>query len=333
MLYRTKFDDTKRLKEIVEEMKSKMQMHFNSAGHSVAVDRASSYYSTHGLFKEITTGISFYQFMEDLAENFAAKADTVIAKFKELMQMIFTKDNLLISVTADEEGGNRFKEALTSFSSKLQKNSDSALFEAYDRMALQPQKLNEGFKAAMQVQYVARTGNFLKAGFTYTGALKVLKVILSYDYLWVNIRVKGGAYGCMCGFSGVDGDAYFTSYRDPNLRETNQIYDKIADYVENFTADERDITKYIIGTFSSLDAPLTPQANGKRSLSMYLAGISEEELQKERDEILNVTQEDIKALSKTVKAVTDAGYLCVIGNENKVMENKDLFSEVKTLIK
>ena len=78
----------------------------------------------------------------------------------------------------------------------------------------------------MQVQYVARTGNYMKAGFDYTGALQVLKTILSYDYLWNNVRVKGGAYGCMCGFSGVDGDAFFTSYRDPNLSETNQIYEK-----------------------------------------------------------------------------------------------------------
>jgi presequence protease len=184
----------------------------------------------------------------------------------------------------------------------------------------------------MQVQYVARTGNYFKAGFSYTGALKVLRVILSYDYLWNNVRVKGGAYGCMCGFSGVDGDAYFTSYRDPNLKETNQIYERIPEYVESFTADERDITKYIIGTFSTLDAPLTPQANGKRSLSMYIAGLTEEELQRERDEILNVTIEDIRALSKTIKAVIDAGNICVIGNENKVMENKELFMEVKNLI-
>jgi len=333
MLYHTKFDDTKRLKEIVDEMKSKMQMHFSSAGHSAAVDRAASYYSIHGLFKETTTGITFYKFLEDLAENFAIKAGSVIAKMKELMQMIFTKDKLLVSITADKEGFDLFATKLPSFSNGLKGKVENSLFDAYDRTELEPQILNEGFKAAMQVQYVARVGNFLKAGYEYTGALKVLKVILSYDYLWNNIRVKGGAYGCMCGFSGVDGDAYFTSYRDPNLRETNQIYEKIADFVKNFTADERDITKYIIGTFSTLDAPLTPQTSGKRSLSMYLAGISEAELQREREQVLNVTEEDIRALHKTVKSILDAGYICVIGNESKVEENRDLFMNVKNLIK
>jgi Zn-dependent M16 (insulinase) family peptidase len=252
---------------------------------------------------------------------------------KELMQLIFTKDNLVISITADEEGFNRFEEKLPAFCSKLIAKADSKLFEAYDTSALKPQCLNEGFKTAMQVQYVARAGNFIKAGFEYTGALKVLKTILSYDYLWNNVRVKGGAYGCMCGFSGVDGDAYFTSYRDPNLRETNNIYERIADYVMNFTADERDVTKYIIGTFSTLDSPLTPQSMGKRSLSMYIAGITEAELQKERDEVLNITIEDIRALHKIVKAVIDAGHICVIGNEGKITQNKDMFKEIKSLMK
>ena len=333
MLYRTKLEDVKRLKEIIDEMKSKLQMHFNSSGHSVAVDRAMSYYSVHGVFKERTAGITFYKFIEELADNFSAKAETTISKMKELMQMIFTKENLLISITADEEGYRRFEEKLTTFTGDLIGKADHKLFERYDTSSLKPECLNEGFKTAMQVQYVARAGNFIKAGYEYNGALRVLKTILSYDYLWNNVRVKGGAYGCMCGFSGVDGDAYFTSYRDPNLRETDLIYKKAAEYVKNFTAEERDITKYIIGTFSTLDAPLTPQSDGKRSLSMYLAGITEANLQKERDEVLNVTIEDIRALHGIVKAVYDANNICVIGNEGKINQNKDMFKEVKNLMK
>ncbi len=333
ILYRSKLEDTKRLKEIIGEMKSKLQMHFNSSGHSVAVDRAMSYYSVHGLFKEITTGIAFYKFIEDLAENFDAKIEQTIARMKELLQMIFTKEHLLVSITADDEGYERFSDKLVNFTSQLKDKADSSLYSSYDTSSLQPVCLNEGFKTAMQVQYVARAGNFLKAGLEYTGALKVLKTILSYDYLWNNIRVKGGAYGCMCGFSGVDGDAYFTSYRDPNLKETNAIYERAADYVKNFNADERDITKYIIGTFSTLDTPLTPQNKGKRSLSMYLAGISEEELQKERDQVRNVTIEDIRNCHKHITALLEAGNICVIGNESKINENKELFKEIKTLMK
>ncbi len=333
MLYHTKLEDKKRLKEIVDEMKSKLQMHFNSAGHSVAVDRAMSYYSTHGLFKEITTGITFYKFIEDLAENFSAKADITISRLNELLKMIFTRENLLVSVTADEEGYDRFSDKLADFIEGLWPKADQGIYDAYDTSSLEPKCLNEGFKTAMQVQYVARAGNFIKAGYEYTGVLRVLKTILSYDYLWNNVRVKGGAYGCMCGFSGVDGDAYFTSYRDPNLKETNLIYEKAADYIEHFTAEERDITKYIIGTFSSLDTPLTPQAKGKRSLSMYLGGVTEEDLQKERRQVLGVTIEDIRGCHKYITAMLNAGNICVIGNEGKINENKEMFKEVKNLMK
>ncbi len=333
MLYHTKLEDKKRLKEILDEMKSKLQMHFNSSGHSAAMDRAMSYYSAHGLFKQITTGITFYKFVEDLVENFNEKADDTISKLKELIKMIFTRENLLVSITADEEGYDRFSDKLAGYIDGLLPKADQSLFASYDTSSLEPVRLNEGFKTAMQVQYVARAGNFLKAGYEYTGALRVLKTILSYDYLWNNVRVKGGAYGCMCGFSGVDGDAYFTSYRDPNLKETNQIYEKAADYIKNFTADERDITKNIIGTFSTLDTPLTPQAKGKRSLSMYLAGVTEEDLLKEREQALGVTIEDIRNCHKYITAMLDAGNICVIGNEGKINDNKEMFKEVKNLMK
>ncbi|MDF2511244.1 MAG: hypA [Herbinix sp.] len=333
IIHQTKLNDKKRLKEIVDEMKSKLQMNFNSSGHSVAIDRAMSYYSAHGLFKEITTGIEFYKFMEDLSDNYQAKADQAIANMQELLAMIFTKENLTVSITADEEGYARFEEKLPAFSNTLPAKADQNLFTSYNTEALKPVVLNEGFKTAMQVQYVARAGNFKKAGLEYSGALKVLKTILSYDYLWVNVRVKGGAYGCMCGFSGVDGDAYFTSYRDPNLKETNNIYVKAVDFVKNFDADERDITKYIIGTFSTLDTPLTPQGMGKRSLSMYLAGITEEDLRKEREQVRNVTVQDLRDQYKVIQAVLDAGNICVIGNEDKINGNKDLFKEIKSLMK
>lgn len=332
MLYRTQLKDYKRLKEIIDEMKSRMQMRFQSAGHSVAVNRAMSYYSVHGLFKELTQGISFYQFLEDITSNYANMKDTIISKLKELIEMVFVRDKLTVSITADEEGFNKFSQIFPSFVDNLKEKASERLLAGYRNDPLTPKCLNEGFKAAMQVQYVARAGNYIKAGYKYTGALKVLRTILSYDYLWNNIRVKGGAYGCMCGFSGVDGDVYFTSYRDPNLKETNQVYENIPEFLKNFTADERDITKNIIGTISTLDTPLTPQAKGSRSLSHYFAGLSYEDLKREREEIINVTQEDIRALAGLIQAVIDEGIICVIGNESKIEANSELFGEVKNLM-
>lgn len=333
ILYNTQLKDYKRLKEIIEEMRSRMQMMFQSSGHMVATNRAMSYYSVHGMFKEASQGISFYQFLENLATDFGQMKDTVITKLKELMEMVFVKEKLIVSITADQAGYDLFSESFTSFINGLREKASDRLYEGYDMMPLTPKCLNEGFKAAMQVQYVARAGNYFKAGYKYTGALKVLRMILSYDYLWNNIRVKGGAYGAMCGFSGVDGDVYFTSYRDPNLKDTNQVYEDIPEFIKNFTADEREITKNIIGTISTLDSPMTPKTKGSRSLSMLLSNLTFEDLEREREDIINVTQEDIRALEGLVRAVLKEGNICVLGNESKIEEDKELFKEIKNLIK
>ena len=177
---------------------------------------------------------------------------------------------------------------------------------------------------------MARCGNFRGAGYEYTGVLRILKLILSYDYLWLNLRVKGGAYGCMSGF-GRSGEGYFVSYRDPNIAQTNEVYENMAAYLEQFDADERDMTKYVIGTISALDTPFTPADKGARGLSAYLSGVTDEMMQTERDQILKAQPEDIRALAGIVKAILDTGSLCTIGNEDKIQEDSGLFGEIKNL--
>ena len=181
------------------------------------------------------------------------------------------------------------------------------------------------------MQYVARSGNFVKEGFSYTGLLQIVKVMMSYDYLWQNIRVLGGAYGCMAAF-GRTGDTTFVSYRDPNLRKTNEVYNGIPEYLEQFEADEREMTKYIIGTISDLDTPLTPSMKGRRSLGAYFSGITDEDVQRERDEILRAQPEQIRALAPLMRAVLGQENLCVIGNEQKIKEDADLFYSTRALV-
>ena len=155
-------------------------------------------------------------------------------------------------------------------------------------------------------------------------------MVLSYDYLWNNVRVKGGAYGCGSSFLRT-GDSYFASFRDPNLGKTNEVYEKIPEYLRNFQADEREMTKYIIGTLGNLDAPLYPEGKGQRAITAYLKKITLEELQTERDEILGATDADIRALADLVQAVLSDGNLCVIGNENKIQKEKELFKNIQSL--
>ena len=177
---------------------------------------------------------------------------------------------------------------------------------------------------------MAHLGNFIDEGKEYTGALQILKVILSYDYLWQNVRVKGGAYGCMSNFSRL-GEGYFMSYRDPNLEKTNSIYEGVVEYLKNFSVNERDMTKYIIGTISNMDQPMTPVAKGDRSMNLYMNHVSEEMIRKERAEVLDATEEDIRSLAEIVEAVLKNNYFCVIGSEEKIKKKKELFMEIRSI--
>ena len=317
-------DDEKRLGEILGETRSRARMKLENAGHSAAVSRATSYFSPTAAFNELTGGIGYYHFLERTAKEFPEKKGEIIAKLKEVCGKLFTRDNLLVSYTAGADGFAALEGEVKALAASLPAGGDRYPFTWTKGCR------NEGFKSASQVNYVARCGNFRDQGYEYTGALRILKVMLSYDYLWLNIRVKGGAYGCMSGF-GCSGEGYLVSYRDPNLRETNQVYEGVVDYLRRFEADERDMTKFVIGTISDLDTPLTPSIRGSRGLSAYLSGVTQEMLQKERDQVLSATVEDIRALADIVKAVLDTGAFCVVGNEDKIEGAKDLFGETKNL--
>lgn len=177
---------------------------------------------------------------------------------------------------------------------------------------------------------MARVGDYRKQGIGYSGVYKVLRSILGYEYLWNEVRVKGGAYGIMCEFSDI-GAGYFVSYRDPKLAETNEVYRSVPDYLRNFEADERDMTKFIIGTISAVDTPLPPRAKGGRSMYAYITGITEEDVQRERDEILTAREEDIRDCAEMVEAILSEDRICVLGNEEKVKENQELFEVTVTM--
>ena len=326
ILFTSNVKDEKRLYEIIAQLKSRLQMQLNSAGHSSAATRAMSYFSATANFNDSIAGITFYKVIENIECNFETEKADLIGRLQALIKLIFTKENLMVSFTADDTGFEPLQKEVAALKEQLY---EKEVVNVGEKLPLS--KKNEGFTTASQVQYVARAGNFINEGYAYTGALRILKVILSYDYLWQNVRVKGGAYGCMSGFTKT-GDSYFVSYRDPNLEKTNQVYEDAIQYIKDFSATERDMTKYVIGTISDMDTPLTPVAKGARSLLMYLSNQSLENLQEERDEVLNATIEDIQKLANLVEAILKDNHFCVLGNEAKIKEQKDLFMKVLPLI-
>lgn len=325
ILTRSKLDDMKRLEEILKEARSRAKMKLENASHSAAVARATSYFSPSAAYSDRVGGIGLYHFLEDLLKDFDQKKQALVNKLQEVCEKLFTVDNMLLSYTADENGFSGLETAMKQLTKVLPRGNGTIYPFDFVR-----ENRNEGFKTSSQVNYVARCGNFREEGYSYTGALRILKLILSYDYLWINLRVKGGAYGCMSGF-GRSGEGYFVSYRDPNVAETNQVYENMADYLENFQADERDMTKYVIGTISALDTPLSPSLKGSRGLSAYLSGVTSQMLQEERDAILKAQPEDIRNLAGIVRAILDTGSICTIGTEEKMEANRNLFKEIKNL--
>lgn len=324
----SKLSDEKRLHEILSQLRSRLETVLSSAGHSVASMRALTYVSRAAYYQDSVSGIRFYRSVMDWETHFEEKKDALIQKLTELVHTIFTADRLTCSLVCEEKDYAAAEREIASFAAAIYPSETSG--KKRELPAFHPEQKNEGFMDASQVQYVARAGNFKKHGFSYTGALRILKVILGYDYLWTNIRMKGGAYGCMNSYMH-NGDTYFVSFRDPNLKKTDEVYDGIPEYLDAFCADEREMTKYIIGTISEMDTPMNPSAKGARSMSAYLEHITEEYLQKERDQVIDATEADIRALSDLVRSVLTEKNLCVIGNEEALKSESDMFMRMEHL--
>lgn len=326
MLLSSDFTDTKRLGELVAQIKARLQANLSSSGHLVAAMRSMSSFSRYALYQDELKGIAFYRSICHIEKELSESPKNVSDKLAAIAKKLFARNRMLISFTGNNEAYGNAKPSLEKVIAGFNKMSAIG-----NQAEVHFNTAKEAFIDASQIQYVAKTGDFICEGYEYTGALRLLRIILSYDYLWINVRVKGGAYGCMNTFLR-SGESYFVSYRDPNLSDTLDVYDRIPEYIKSFSPDQRDMTKYIIGTFSALDTPMNPEAKGSRSLSAYLEGITYEQIQKERNEILNAQPEDIRRLADLVEAVLKKDSICVIGNENMIKESAGLFENVEKLI-
>lgn len=323
----TNFEMKDRVKELLAMSSAHMQQMLVGRGHVQSLTRALSYTDPVYYFNDEVSGIRYFDTITDLLKNYDVKFEELVKILQEMTNLIFTKENLIVSFTGSVEGFEKLEKALPEFINSLP--NEASIKEPF---VFNPVQLNEGFKAPYDVQYVALTGNYLKAGLEYNGSLQVFQNILSTDYLWTKVRVLGGAYGCMCGF-GVTGASYFVSYRDPNLTKTLDVYHDITNYINNFEATEDEMTKYIIGAVGSYDYPKSPSVKGARSFTAYLNNTTVEDYKREKAEIINATVEDIKKALPYVEAIFEQNNICVIGNEKKIEEAKDIFKETKMLLK
>lgn len=323
ILLHSRFDNPVRLKEIIKEMKSRLEMVFNQGGQSVAARRLASYFSRVARYREQLKGLSFYQFICGLDKNpdghFAEIRETLGA----LASQLFTKDQLVVSITGDQP----ILQAVRDHFGRLNIPLSTAVAKANEALPDRaPSPQNEGLMTSSKVQYVVKGANFKTLGFNFTGKMHVLKRILTLDYLWNHVRVMGGAYGCGVMIES-SGNFIYWSYRDPNLDDTLNIYDRAGAYAKSFDAGDREMTKYIIGTISSLDAPLTPRDKADQSDAEYFRHVTQADIQRVRDDVLATTEEDIRQFNPLLKAIAAENHICVFGSEAKIKEDKDLFGQ------
>ena len=321
----TEYTERKRLKELILSEKTKWDMTVFDRGHLLTMNRLISYFSKTGEFTE-KLALSYYYFLADLVNNYDKNYDEIVKKLESVSAKIFTRNNLTIEVIGNEKDSQSVKDLVKSLicdmeiGEKNNKNSFEFNNDCY----------NEGFLTSGKVNYVSKGGNFKKHGFKYTGAVRVMETILRYDYLWKKVRVLGGAYGAFVQFS-PNGNAVLCSYRDPNLKETLDVFKGIPDYLRNLKISEREMTKYVIGTMAAEEVQFTPSMLGDRAAADYFKGSTAEDRERIRNEIINCTLEDIHKLADLVESVINEPYLCVMGSEHKVKKSEEIFKKIRSL--
>ncbi len=319
VLNKTKLDDKERLKSILVKHQSQLDANIKSDGSEVVNDRVLAYFNNQGVFNELTSGMDYYQFVTNLLRDFDKNADQIISNLSNVSKLLFTKENLIASITSDKNDLTAYAKEFSSFIKTLPSGK-----QAFNDWQLKIDKKNEGFLSSSKVQYVVEGYNFKKLGYSWSGKMLVLNRAISREWLYKSIRVVGGAYGGYSTMS-IDGNVKFVSYRDPNLKETLDNYKKVYDFVLNFEADENSMKRYIIGSIADLDRPLTFSQKGNKAFSYYFTKTKAEDLQKEREEIINTKREDINSFAKMIKDIIDQASYCVYGNAEKIEGNKDLF--------
>jgi Zn-dependent M16 (insulinase) family peptidase len=333
ILLTSKFSDRKRMREIIQKLRSRLSVQLTSSGHATAAQRCLSYFSPAGVFNDGIGGISLYHVVCDLEEHFDERYEELCRTLERLLGSILKNDRMLTSYTGSSTYTGQILAGLRKLSGQLGDGKSTGKPDDQRRpfgylAGFETARKNEGFRTPGKIQYVAEGGRF--PADKATGALSVLKVIMNYDYLWQNLRVVGGAYGCGGSFTR-SGTAVFYSYRDPHLRNTLRIYEGIPEYLETFDATERDMTKFVIGTISDFDTPLTPRIAGTRSMNAFISGLTYEQVQQERNEVLAAQPSDIRALAPLMREALSGGALCVIGSESKIDESRELFQSTETL--
>jgi Zn-dependent M16 (insulinase) family peptidase len=323
VIFEYDFNNPKRLVEIIKSSKAGMEDSILSSGNHYVLSRLNSYQSLLGKYNELVEGISYYRFLEGLLVRAEKNPDEVAEEFRGVAQSLFTKENIFVNITSPESDYKIIEKRAIGLTQKLSDKKQSPADLKFD---VGPK--NEAFLTASSVQFVGKGANLFELGMEYSGKFDVLNAVLRTCFLWDRVRVQGGAYGSQSSFDSYSGDYGLVSYRDPNLTETLDIYDQIADYLENLDISDTELTKILIGCVGRLDPPITADRKGAVSMVEYLTEKTYELKQKRRDELLSTSLEDIKSFAVLFRKIKEFGNICVLGNEEKIKKSKNHFDHL-----
>ena len=328
IIQNTLFADRSQIKNYVMELKAAMEDMFLTSGALFAVERAASYFSAAAAYNDRLNGLHFYEYIKALADNFDSRFEELQAQLAGLAQKIYGKNNVCYGIVADEELYVKTIGHLRSFHAGL---TEQAMGPGpglgHSLPAVKPK--NEGFITASKVQYCAMAADIFADGHNYSGGLKVLSNVLD-DFLYDEIRVKGGAYGFGSNF-GSNGGMYFYSYRDPGLDNTFETFKRTAEYVRNLDLSPKEVEKFIIGTIRGYDRPVSNAHKGLRAITYHLLGFNDEMRQKERDEILAANAQGLKGLADVLAGALAQNNLCAVGSDTAINQSGGLFGAVRRI--
>ncbi|MCX7679197.1 MAG: insulinase family protein [Spirochaetes bacterium] len=320
ILFESDLCDRERLCEIIKEIKTRFEKGIVEKGHAIAMKRLFSYFSPVDTYDDAVSGFSFYQFISTIEKQLDQRIDEIAETLQKILNQLISQQNLLVCFTVDS---NLRKDAQNSIVNMLNEIPNTIIYDEFPSLALEAR--NEALIVGhSQVQYIAKGSNFISKSWNFSGNFHVLATILRLEYLWNRIRVLGGAYGAFVTIKR-NGNFAFASYRDPQLLETIHAFNAAASFLREFSADHKAMTRYIIGTIAQIDKHLTPREKGEKAARMFLSGITNEMLQKEREEVLTCTARKIVEFSELVELIVKDEYLCVIGNETSLQKHKSLF--------
>lgn len=298
-----------RFMRMVLEEKARKEHSFIPAGHVVVAGRLRAGFDGAAALAEAANGVDGLIFLRELADEVANNWDNVLARLTQLHKKIFHRASLLINCTALDEQKKGLLDEIERLVSLLPKGEASVTRRVIPRLFPD----GEALLVPAQVNYTGKAVNLYDAGYTWHGSAQVILKYLRTGYLWENVRVKGGAYGCMCGFDRASGGFYMVSYRDPSVLPTLSTYDATAEYLVQNAPDKAALDAAIVGAIGEIDAYLLPDAKGRAAFTRHLVGLTDDLRQQLREEVLQTSPADFKRFGEALKSLQHQGRVCVLG--------------------